>query len=58
MTKPRLSMKMLWELRGDFCLSETSGRTKAQDDVMEYTRRFLQFVNHSVSSRSPSSKSK
>lgn len=45
MKQTRLSMKLLWELRGDFCLMESGSRTNSQIDAMEYTRRFLGFVD-------------
>lgn len=44
----RLSMQLLWSLRGDFCLTEGNGLTRSQSDAMEYTRRFLQFVADST----------
>lgn len=42
--KPRLSMKLLWELRGEFCLENSVNKTESQKDAMEHTRRFLTFV--------------
>lgn len=41
-------MTLLWKLRGDFCLQETSSKTKSQSEALEYTRRFLVFIDESI----------
>lgn len=46
MTKPRLSMKLLWKIRENYCY----GTTKAAKNEQEETRRFLNFVEQAMRS--------
>lgn len=42
--KPRLSMKLLYKLRGDYLMS-FGYDTEAQEEAMTYTAGFLKFVD-------------
>lgn len=46
MKQQRLSMKLLWQIREDYCF----GETKASKNEAEETRRFLQFVEQRLKS--------
>ncbi len=48
--KPRLSMKLLYEFRGDY-LSSFGYDTEAQEQAMTYTARFLAFVDKQMKAR-------